>query len=594
MPPTPHGAIPTERDGREARDGFDRTDRREWRTSALLLLLCLLVYNANLRCIGAGDTLPARYLPFGIWRYGSVLLNPIQRPTLERHAINHYWITQGRNWNLVSLYPIVVPLAVAPLYAPAVTYLDLRGWTERRLRRVAALMEKLSASLVAAVAVALFYQVLRRRARRWSALLLALAFAFGTDTWMIGSQALWQHGMAELLVVGALYLLSEPCSGRRGAAALGALCALLVANRPPDAILAAALGLHALWWTGPRWRWLLAGGALPLGLLLVYNLGWVGSLFGAYALIPSHAVFNNADWWGGIAGLLVSPARGLFVYSPFLLLVFPAVRRGLRDADPGPRRLTLAIGAAALGQLMLYANTDWRAGMSWGPRFLTDLLPLLVWLLPPALDTLRTPGRTLFAAGVLAAVAIQAIGAFWYIGASDLKLRKIVPGHSPMYAAWNLDNTPFLVELRHNLARPDPAFAFWNRHTGAWGAIDRIAPAGGPPAQPNGGAAPLIAGNPLLVEGWATVDGVPPRELEIDVDGTRVPAQVRFIDRSPAANDPGEPPSSGFRATLPAASIPPGRHLISVAAKGSGQIAPLPVAEQQVNLAPGPGTPPHP
>jgi hypothetical protein len=40
----------------------------------LLGLLCLLVYNANLRQIGAGDTLPARYLPFGLWRFGALNL----------------------------------------------------------------------------------------------------------------------------------------------------------------------------------------------------------------------------------------------------------------------------------------------------------------------------------------------------------------------------------------------------------------------------------------------------------------------------------------------------------------------------------------
>jgi 4-hydroxybenzoate polyprenyltransferase len=43
------------------------------RAAALLLgLLCLLVYNANLRWIGAGDTFPARYLPLGIWRHGTL------------------------------------------------------------------------------------------------------------------------------------------------------------------------------------------------------------------------------------------------------------------------------------------------------------------------------------------------------------------------------------------------------------------------------------------------------------------------------------------------------------------------------------------
>ena len=45
---------------------------------ALLLgLICLLVYNMNLRLISSGDAFPARFIPFGIWRYHTVLLDPI-------------------------------------------------------------------------------------------------------------------------------------------------------------------------------------------------------------------------------------------------------------------------------------------------------------------------------------------------------------------------------------------------------------------------------------------------------------------------------------------------------------------------------------
>ena len=87
-------------------------------------------------------------------------------------------------------------MLIAPLYLPAVGYLHLRGWTDARLDHVAQVMEKLSASLVAALSASLLYLLLRRRAAPPIALLLTLAYAFGTTTWVISSQALWQHGMA--------------------------------------------------------------------------------------------------------------------------------------------------------------------------------------------------------------------------------------------------------------------------------------------------------------------------------------------------------------------------------------------------------------
>src|SRR5258708_152540 len=282
--PVPGNASP-------AAEGRPRQRYRDLRTSLLLGVCCLLVYNANLRSIGTGDTLPARYLPFGIWRYGSVLLNPIRDVTIEGHS-DPYWIVDGRAGRALSLYPVVLPLLVSPLYLPAIGYLHFEGWTEWRLRQVATVMEKVTSSLLAASAAAL-------------------------------------------------------------------RCLLFRLPTPP-------------------------------------------------------AAFFRCGLLNGVAGLLVSPPRGLFVFSPFLLLVPAALRHGLRDR--ATRTLTLAIGAAALAQILFYAKADWRAGYSWGPRWLTDLLPFLVWLLPPGLAALRGARRRAFVFATGPSVAIQALGAFWYLG----------------------------------------------------------------------------------------------------------------------------------------------------------------------------------
>lgn len=421
--------------------------------SILLGLVCLLVYNANLRPIGAGDTLPARYLPLGIWRYGSVLLDPIRDATAEGNA-EPYWIVPGRAGHSLSLYPVVLPVLVAPLYLPAAGYLHLRGWTEQRLLRVAIVMEKLTASLLAALATSLLYLLLRRRAQPANALLLTLAFAFGTNTWMIGSQALWQHGLAELLLIGVLLLITGPCSAP-SALAVGALFGLIAGNRPPDAILAVALGLYGLHWAGRKVALVAAGAAVPLGLVLSYNLAVAGNLAGGYGIPPRGDFFRNGLLLG-VAGLLFSPARGLFVFSPFLLFVPAAFRLGIRDRRA--RALTLAVSAGALTQALFYAKADWRAGHSWGARWLTDLLPLLVWLLPPGLAVLGKGSRLLFVLAVCASMAIQAVGAFWYTTASDIAIFAARPGRSELWGAWDPRNTPFIAELRHGPASPDPAW----------------------------------------------------------------------------------------------------------------------------------------
>ena len=73
-------------------------------------------------------------------------------------------------------------------------------------------MEKLTASFLAALSAALLFLLLRRRATPSIAMLLTVAYAFGTTTWVISSQALWQHGMAQLLVIGLMLLLTATCT----------------------------------------------------------------------------------------------------------------------------------------------------------------------------------------------------------------------------------------------------------------------------------------------------------------------------------------------------------------------------------------------
>jgi hypothetical protein len=470
--------------------------RRDLRTSLLLGLVCLLVYNANLRSISAGDTYPARYLPFGIWRYGTVLLDPISTITAQGWAIRPvaaqgrpisaqggsipaksglraFWIVRGRGGHAISLYPVVLPVLIAPLYLPAVGYLHWRGWTEQELERTAKVMEKLTASLLAAAAAALLYLLLRRRADPRTAVLLTLAFAFGTTTWVISSQALWQHGLAELLVIGTLLLVTGPCTARRALAA-GILCGLIACNRPPDTILAAALGLYAVWWAGRLVPLLAVGAVLPLGMILAYNLEVAGKVAGGYGLSGSAAFFRH-DLLSGIAGLLFSPTRGLFIFSPFLLFLPFGWRQLPRDR--GDRHLTLALGGAAILQVLLYAKADWRAGASWGPRWLTDLLPILLWMLAPAVAALRGAGRLAFVLATCAAIAIEAVGAFWYTGASDLAIFAAATDADPLRAAWNPRNAPFLAELRHAPAPGELTLA-------VAGNLDSIRIAPGPPAPP--------------------------------------------------------------------------------------------------------------
>lgn len=504
--------------------------RRELWASLLVGLLCLLVYNANGRAISAGDTYPARYLPFSILRHHSVVLDPIARITAQGRGEGAFWMMPVPGGHVISLYPVVQPVLLAPLYLPAVAYLHLAGWTDARLDHVARAMEKLCASLVAAMSAALLYRLLRRRASLSVALLLTFSYAFGTTTWMIGSQALWQHGLAELLVVATLLLLTGTCTGPR-VVAVGLLCGLIAGNRPPDAILAAALGAYGLYWAGRRRAVLLAvSAALPMGLVLLYNLGLAENIAGAYGRTGRPAFFQH-DLLSGLGGLLFSPARGLFVFSPFLLFLVLAWRLPVAD-----RGLALAMRIAVLLQLVLYAKTDWRTGIYWGPRYFTDILPILVWMLAPVVASLRAVGRALFLLAVGAAVVFEAVGAFWYDGAGD----------GFILSGWEWRNAPFVAALRHG---PAPA-ELWVEVRGHLDAVEVDGRA----------ASAVTAGQTIVAAGWALAGRATPSQVAVSIDGGPLVASRHFHDRPDVREALREPSAAGWRIPLGTAGLAPGAH----------------------------------
>jgi hypothetical protein len=520
--------------------------RRELRASLLIGLCCLLVYNANGRAISAGDTYPARYLPFSIWRHHSILLDPIAPITAQGRDNTAFWMVHLSGGHIISLYPVVLPVLIAPLYLPAVGYLHLRGWTDVRLDHLARVMEKLSASLLAALSASLLYLLLRRRAAAPIALLLTLAYAFGTTTWVISSQALWQHGMAELLVIGLLLLLTGPCTAPRVLAA-GLLCGLIAGNRPPDVILAAALGAYGLFWAGrSRAALLAAAAALPMGLVLLYNLGVAGHFAGGYGL-KGKASFFRHDLLPGLGGVLFSPTRGLLVFSPFLLFLILAWRHWPRDR--GERGLTLAMCAGVALQVLLYAKADWRSGISWGPRYMTDLLPLLLWMLVPVVAALRGLGRACFLLAVGAAVAIQVIGAFWYTGATDSAIFAVASGPHQMRAVWNWRNAPFVASLQHGLAPAELTI----ETRGDFDAIE----AGGR------ATSAVTAGQEVAAAGWALAGHATPWQVAVIIDGEQTVASHTFFDRPDVRGTLHEASPAGWRIPLGTAGLAPGEHKLA-------------------------------
>jgi hypothetical protein len=258
----------------------------------------------------------------------------------------------------------------------------------------------------------MFFFCARELANTRTSAAVALAFGFGTSVWSTASQALWQQTPSLLFqLIGTWFLLR---GRRKGAAAVapGALffSAATVA-RMNDGLAALLFTLYVLIeYRAALWRWI--AWAIPPALLtLIYNALYNGSpfVFGYQEGFAQTMAWLRVD---GIIGLLLSPSRGLFVYSPFLIFAIYGARLARRDAARLFYFFATFIFVLSVYLLSMFQN--WDGGWNYGPRLLVDALPYIALLLIPVLSRLRGAARGVFWVAVVYAAIVQAFGLWDY------------------------------------------------------------------------------------------------------------------------------------------------------------------------------------
>jgi hypothetical protein len=149
-----------------------------------------------------------------------------------------------------------------------------------------------------------------------------------------------------------------------------------------------------------------AAASIPLLLIPLYSLACFGNpLVLPYSLqadLPEmREGFYSIKWPDAetASQLLFGPKRGLFFWSPFLVMAAFGYRRLLHSC---PKLFWLCYVVSALQIVVLSGRTwDWEAGATLGPRYLAPILPFLA--LPCALAMERLPyfGLPLVAYSVL-------------------------------------------------------------------------------------------------------------------------------------------------------------------------------------------------
>lgn len=248
----------------------------------------------------------------------------------------------------------------------------------------------LSLSLLSALAaVGLFRVLLSLKISQGNAFLTTIAYAFGTPVFFY-STTYFSHVFGAAFVIFSLVVLVGLKSLKQTMAfmLLGILAGTALLMEYETLVLIGVLGLYVLY----RWKpngliFFCLGALMPIMILFAYNtLAFGGPFHTPHQFLVGPNRLNHTVGILGFTvprpeklfGLLLSPARGLFLYSPWLLLAFVGWFVALRlKKRPMIDFALMGILASTALWIWISSFTDWKGGAAFGPRYLITSFPLM-------------------------------------------------------------------------------------------------------------------------------------------------------------------------------------------------------------------------
>ncbi len=288
----------------------------------------------------------------------------------------------GRDGHVYSKKGLALSLAQAPLYWLA---LNLPGLGMLQT------VSLLNAAITSATALLVFMFAHRLEIAKKGAALLALIYGLATISF-IYAKYLFSEPLAGFLLLLAAYMLLayKQEGGWRHILIAGLTAGSAVLARANNLFLVPVFGLYLLWTiyqspaARPSGKWLppLIAFSLALAIPGVISMGYNVIRTGNPLQTGYDLTLFSPNLPLGLYKLLFSPLRGLFIYSPVLLLSLPGWWF-FRKRFPAEAWLFAGLVGVTVGLFSAWSSGE---GLSWGSRFLVPVVPFLVILLAPLLE----------------------------------------------------------------------------------------------------------------------------------------------------------------------------------------------------------------
>ena len=297
------------------------------------------------------------------------------------------------------------------------------GLLEQKVQFAAAqvVLTLVSSVLPTALLGVMMYCVLGRFVTHsWLRVLVVLGYGLCTPAFPYAG-AFYGHQLAAFCLFAAFYLITVRAWGLTALVLLlvGFLLGYSVITEYPSLLIVGILSLYALFRLRAKWHicWVLLGGAIVAVGWMMYNTAVFGSPF---ELGYSHSelwveqhdtgfMSLTKPTWIALWGVTLSPFRGLFFLSPYLLVSAPGFVLWYHS---GEHRAEFWVALSSVFAMFLFNSSSamWWGGFAVGPRYVLPMMPFLALSL---VFPLREWGQRAWFRIIMSGLVVWSLVAIW-------------------------------------------------------------------------------------------------------------------------------------------------------------------------------------
>ncbi len=264
------------------------------------------------------------------------------------------------------------------------THLQERGFTLINVTNYYYVVEYFIASFIVALCACMCFLIARRFIGVKHSLIVTFVFAFCTSLWSVAGRALWMHGPLMLCLLIAIYFLTVENISIKRIIILGAMLAFSFIIRPTGLIFFGGILLY-FFLTNKKFALIyLLSGLTVFAFFFALNYSIYGTIFSPYYQYYENILSESGhpNFLQALAGNMISPGKGLLIFSP--VFIFSAIGIYIKVKTKEFSKLDFCLILIFIAYyISICMVTKWWDGWSYGPRYISDAIPILIYFIIP-------------------------------------------------------------------------------------------------------------------------------------------------------------------------------------------------------------------